>query len=106
MTNQVEFHPRLAQSKLRAFCADRDIVLTGYSPFGAPHGNWERPEKVKGMLEEPTLRDVAEKHGKSVPQVILRWMVSACGLLDTVPRFFFVFFLSEHLWVTLLPNEV
>ena len=40
---------------------DRGVVLEGYSP-------------LKGSdLRNPVLREIAEKHGVTVPQVILRW---------------------------------
>lgn len=60
--NQVEFHPRLTQEKLRRFCAEHRIQLEAWSPL------------MQGqLLEEPTLRDIAARHGKSIAQVILRW---------------------------------
>lgn len=34
-TNQVELHPYLPQTKLKAFCEERGILLTAYSPIGA-----------------------------------------------------------------------
>lgn len=60
--NQVEFHPTLYQKELLAFCAEKKIVVEGYSPLG-------RGEELKN----PCVLEVARKHGKTASQVVLRW---------------------------------
>ncbi|WP_191566188.1 aldo/keto reductase [Metabacillus idriensis] len=62
MVNQVEYHPRLTQKELQAFCKQHNIQLEAWSPL------------MQGkLLDDKTLSEIAEKHGKSVAQVILRW---------------------------------
>ncbi|WP_019546859.1 aldo/keto reductase [Streptomyces sulphureus] len=61
--NQIELHPQLAQSLPRAFHTDHHIATEAWSPLG----------QGKGLLDEPTLTETAEKHGKTVAQVVLRW---------------------------------
>ncbi|MEM5018190.1 aldo/keto reductase [Metabacillus indicus] len=62
MVNQVEYHPRLTQKELHAFCKENSIQLEAWSPL------------MQGkLLDDATLTEIAEKHGKSVAQVILRW---------------------------------
>jgi diketogulonate reductase-like aldo/keto reductase len=62
MVNQVEYHPRLTQKELQAFCRQHSIQLEAWSPL------------MQGkLLDDETLTEIAEKHGKSVAQVILRW---------------------------------
>lgn len=62
MVNQVEYHPRLAQKELRAFCQEQGIQLEAWSPL------------MQGqLLDNEVLQSIAEKHNKSVAQVILRW---------------------------------
>jgi methylglyoxal/glyoxal reductase len=62
MVNQVEYHPRLAQKELRAFCQEQGIQLEAWSPL------------MQGqLLDNEVLQTIAEKHNKSVAQVILRW---------------------------------
>jgi 2,5-diketo-D-gluconate reductase A len=61
--NQVELHPKLPQEELRAFHASHGIVTEAWSPIG----------QGKGLLEEPTLKSIADATGKSPAQVVLRW---------------------------------
>ena len=62
MINQVEYHPRLTQLELRTFCKEQGLQLEAWSPL------------MQGkLLDNPTLQEIADKHGKSVAQVILRW---------------------------------
>jgi methylglyoxal/glyoxal reductase len=60
--NQIELHPRLNQEKIREFCASHNIAIEAWSPIAQGR-----------VLDEPTLNHIAEKHGKSAAQVILRW---------------------------------
>ncbi|SEC24739.1 aldo/keto reductase [Paenibacillus sp. GP183] len=60
--NQVEYHPRLTQKPLLDFCKKKGIQLEAWSPL------------MQGMLlDQPELMKIAEKHHKSVAQIILRW---------------------------------
>jgi diketogulonate reductase-like aldo/keto reductase len=61
--NQVEMHPFLQQEELRAYAAENDIELVAYSPLA-------RGE----VLGDPTLSEIAEKHGVSEAQVSLAWL--------------------------------
>ncbi|MGO4422583.1 aldo/keto reductase, partial [Streptomyces sp. MCAF7] len=61
--DQVELHPQFQQSELRAFNARHNIVTEAWSPLG----------QGKGLLEDERLGAIAEKHGKSPAQVVLRW---------------------------------
>ncbi|KYC76378.1 aldo/keto reductase [Bacillus licheniformis] len=60
--NQVEYHPRLTQKELQAFCRAHGIQLQAWSPL------------MQGqLLSHPLLKDIADKYGKTPAQVILRW---------------------------------
>ena len=74
MVNQVECHPYLNQSKLKAFCQDNNVLLTAYSPLGSPNRPWAAPDEPK-LLDDPKLVDIAKKYNKSPAQIILRWQV-------------------------------
>ncbi|EUJ25731.1 oxidoreductase, aldo/keto reductase family protein [Listeria floridensis FSL S10-1187] len=62
MVNQIELHPHLSQEPLRAFCKANDIIVEAWSPLG--NGQ---------LLQDAKLKAIAEKYGKSVAQVIIRW---------------------------------
>lgn len=62
MVNQVEYHPNLAQTELLEFCKAEGIQMEAWSPL-----------KQGELLSEPTIVEIAEKHGKSPAQIILRW---------------------------------
>ncbi|QIZ66724.1 aldo/keto reductase [Geobacillus subterraneus] len=62
MVNQVEYHPRLTQKELHAFCRENGIQLESWSPL------------MRGeILNEPTIVDIGKKYGKTPAQVVLRW---------------------------------
>jgi aldehyde reductase len=71
---QVECHPYLNQSKLIAFCKERRIVITAYCPLGSP--NTIAKAESPAPLKDPKLQEIAQKYGKSVAQIILRYLVS------------------------------
>lgn len=71
--NQVEFHPRLQQVELRAFCKEHNIQLEAWAPL-----------MQGGLLEDPTIAEIAKKYGKSISQVILRWDIQN-GVV-TIPK--------------------
>jgi 2,5-diketo-D-gluconate reductase A len=60
--NQVELHPRYQQRDIRGFHAERSIALECYSPLGSG-----------AVLDDPVIGEIAQKHGKSASQIILRW---------------------------------
>jgi diketogulonate reductase-like aldo/keto reductase len=74
VVNQVEYHPYLDQAKLREACRRHGIALTAYCPLGRA-----------GVLNEPVLRAIAERHGKTVSQVVLRWHVQQPGTI-AIPK--------------------
>ncbi|KAK8617208.1 hypothetical protein V6N13_080126 [Hibiscus sabdariffa] len=67
--NQVECHPLWKQAKLYEFCKSKGVHLSGYSPLGSPGSTWLKIY----VLKHPILNTVAQKLGKTVAQVALRW---------------------------------
>lgn len=63
--NQVEFNPYFQQKELRRIMAKNHVTIEAYSPLG--RGN-------KDLFNEPALRQMAEKYGKDVGQIILRFI--------------------------------
>ncbi|WP_434612223.1 aldo/keto reductase [Arthrobacter sp. A5] len=62
--NQVELHPWLQQSEVRAFGQEAGIRTEAWSPLARGQ-----------LLEDPVLARIAAALGRSVAQVVLRWHV-------------------------------
>ena len=59
---QVEYHPFYQQKELQAYCKEKGIQYEAYSPLAQG-----------AIFESETLKKLAEKYGKSVAQLVLRW---------------------------------
>jgi diketogulonate reductase-like aldo/keto reductase len=62
MVNQVELHPLLSQLELREFCRAQGIQIEAWAPLAQGH-----------LLDNAVIADIAARHNKTLPQVILRW---------------------------------
>jgi 2,5-diketo-D-gluconate reductase A len=61
--NQIELHPYLQQTQLRAFHAEHGIVTESWSPLASG-------QKV---LDDPVIGAIAAAHGVTPAQAIIRW---------------------------------
>ncbi|MED5099998.1 aldo/keto reductase [Niallia sp. FSL K6-0212] len=61
--NQVELHPFFSQKEQLAYDKANGIVTESWSPLG----------RANNVLENETIKQIAEAHGKTISQVILRW---------------------------------
>jgi 2,5-diketo-D-gluconate reductase A len=64
VVNQVELHPWLPQAAVREFDAARGIRTEAWSPLARGR-----------VLGTPLLDDLADKHGRTPAQIVLRWHV-------------------------------
>jgi 2,5-diketo-D-gluconate reductase A len=62
--NQIELHPRFAQRDARTFHAKHGIITEAWSPLDRGFAT-----------EEPVIKKLAQKHGKTPAQIILRWHI-------------------------------
>jgi diketogulonate reductase-like aldo/keto reductase len=62
--NQVELHVFLQQPELIKYCQDNGIVVEAYSPLAHAQA-----------MDEPVIKEIADKHGKTYAQIMLRWLV-------------------------------
>ncbi|MCX5395071.1 aldo/keto reductase [Streptomyces sp. NBC_00094] len=60
--NQIELHPALQQSELRAFHGEHRIATEAWSPLAQG-----------AVLDDPAITSIAAAHGKSPAQVVIRW---------------------------------
>jgi diketogulonate reductase-like aldo/keto reductase len=71
--NQFEFHPRLQQPSLVAYCRARGIIVEAWSPI------------MRGdVLQVPELVEIGDRHGKTAVQVTLRWILQEGHV--TIPK--------------------
>ncbi|VEG53519.1 2,5-didehydrogluconate reductase [Mycolicibacterium aurum] len=71
--NQIELHPLLNQAALRAVNAQHGIVTEAYGPLG-----------VGALLDNPAVTAVAQEHGKTPAQVLIKWSLQLGNVV--IPR--------------------
>src|SRR3954453_8000086 len=69
--NQIEVHPYFAQPEVQAFGAEHGILTQAWSPIGGI--TFYRDGAHSSALQDPAIGRIAEAHGKSPAQVMLRW---------------------------------
>lgn len=75
VANQVEHHPYLDQSRVRAACNSAGMALVGYCPL----------YRGGDLLQEAAVTKAAQAHGKTPGQVVLRWHVQQQNTV-AIPR--------------------
>ena len=73
VANQIELHPRFQQVELRAFHAQLGLATICWSPLGQGR-----------ELTDPAIVAIANKHGRTPAQIVLRWHVEL-GLIP-IPK--------------------
>lgn len=63
-SNQIERHPYFTNKRVIEYNKEHGILTEAWSPFG---------REINDLLENETIASLAEKHKKSVGQIILRW---------------------------------
>ena len=66
MVNQVETHPLNQQQEAHQWMEKYHVQHEAWAPFGEGRGN---------MFTNETLSTIAKRHGKTIPQIILRWQL-------------------------------
>jgi 2,5-diketo-D-gluconate reductase A len=64
--NQVETHPFFQRTADQKLMRERGVQIESWGPFA---------ESRNDLFTHPVLSDIAEEHGKSVAQVVLRWLI-------------------------------
>lgn len=75
-TLQIEHHPYLTQLALIDLCRDENIAVTAYSSFGPASFVELEMQAAKDaplLFDNDVIKRIAEKHGKTPAQVLLRW---------------------------------
>ncbi len=69
--NQIEVHPYFRQSTALAANAERGILSQAWSPIGGI--TFYRDGSKGSTLEDPRIVEIADAHGRTPAQVMLRW---------------------------------
>lgn len=62
--NQIELHPRFAQTELREYAKEHGILIESWSPLGGTKGS---------ILGNEMLIQIGKDYSKSPAQVVIRW---------------------------------
>ncbi|WP_234364406.1 aldo/keto reductase [Lunatibacter salilacus] len=82
--NQVELHPFLQQETLTSFCEKNRIFLTAYGPLGAAYRVANEEVNHPILLENTTIRRIADKHKSTPAQIVLAW--GMLGGIAVIPK--------------------
>jgi len=69
--NQIELHPYFQQRGVQAAGAEHGILTQAWSPIGGI--TFYRDGQHTSTLQDPVIGDIAQAHGKTPAQVMLRW---------------------------------
>ena len=61
--NQIELHPFFNQEQQRKWHQENNIVTESWSPLA----------RANNLLQNDTIQQIAQRHNKSISQIILRW---------------------------------
>jgi len=70
VTNQFEYHPYLGQQALVSATHQAGIAVTAYCAMA-----------VGRVFADPVLKEIAERNGRSISQVVLRWLIQQGGVV-------------------------
>jgi 2,5-diketo-D-gluconate reductase B len=70
VTNQFEYHPYLKQSLLIESTLQAGLAVTGYCGMA-----------IGRVFSDPTLKEIAARHDKTIAQIVLRWLVQQRGIV-------------------------
>jgi len=73
--NQIQLSPTVTRESARAYHAQHGIVTQSWSPIGGQRND---------VLREPVVVELAERHGRTPAQIVLRWHMDLG--LTTVPK--------------------
>src|SRR3954464_12209580 len=64
--NQIETHPFFQRADYQQLMRERGVQIESWGPFAEGRNN---------LFTDPTLTEIGAAHGKSVAQVVLRWLI-------------------------------
>jgi 2,5-diketo-D-gluconate reductase A len=64
--NQIETHPFFQRADYQELLRERGVQIESWGPFAEGRNN---------LFTNPSLTEIGEAHGKSIAQVVLRWLI-------------------------------
>lgn len=89
--NQFEISPLNTQKELIKFCQSKGIAVEAMSTFS----HYRSVEPRQEIINNPTILPIAKKHGKSVVQIVLRWLYQQDIIV--IPKTTIPAFLAENI---------
>jgi diketogulonate reductase-like aldo/keto reductase len=71
--NQVELHPYFTQPDVQRADAEHGILTQAWSPIGGITSYRGGADGARSTFDDPTIAGIADQHGKTPAQVMLRW---------------------------------
>uniref|UniRef100_A0A182NKU4 NADP-dependent oxidoreductase domain-containing protein n=1 Tax=Anopheles dirus TaxID=7168 RepID=A0A182NKU4_9DIPT len=81
---QIENHIYLQQHGLVKFCKANGITVTAYSPLGSKGIEKLLNREVPDLLDNPAVKEIAQRHGKTSAQILLRHLLQRG--IATIPK--------------------
>ncbi len=66
-------------------CRQYGIVVTAYGPLGRP-GLSQDPVNDPTLLDDPQMKEVAAKYGRTVAQILLRYLVRVINMASSLGK--------------------
>lgn len=66
MVNQIETHPYFQRAEYQAQMQERGVQIESWAPLAQGRNN---------LFSDPQLAKIAEAHGRTIAQVVLRWLI-------------------------------
>jgi diketogulonate reductase-like aldo/keto reductase len=71
--NQIECHPYFTQPDVQTADTDQGILTQAWSPIGGITSYRGGADGARSTFDDPTIAGIADHHGKTPAQVMLRW---------------------------------
>lgn len=81
--HQMEVHPYLQQKEFNKWLKEQGIHVVQFSPLGNMNDfyrqtGWSKEiAHMKRVIDQPIMKEIAEKYGKSTVQVVLAWGINS-----------------------------
>jgi diketogulonate reductase-like aldo/keto reductase len=72
--NQIELNPHLPRTERREYHAEHGIATEAWAPLA----------RAGELLREPVVRELADRHGRTPAQIVLRWSIQLGNVV--IPR--------------------